>query len=625
MSKKSKKTKVSIPSDMGTLKNEVDQLKEKLIMNGLSEAILGADTNVSQLSQVDTLFNNNRWYMISNMRQLLSQMYVEHGLISTIVDVPVDDGLRGGVRIKTKELDEDDIHKLETKMKRDDDVTIAGKALKWTRLFGGGGIIILTDQDPEKPLDKNKITEESRLEFRAVDMWELYHNEQNMEEQQHSVNKVKEQEFYNYYSVKIHKSRVIIMKGLEAPSFIRPRLRGWGYSVVESLVRSINQYLKATDLTFEILDEFKLDIFKIKGLTSTLLQQDGSAKIQNRVQLANQQKNYQNALTMDSEDDYIQKQLSFAGISETMAGLREQIASDLRMPITKVFGTSSAGFNSGEADIENYNSMVESTVRSKAHFDILSLVELRCQQLFGFVPDDLEIEFHPLRVLSAEGEENVKTNKFNRLLQARQAGEITTREFREGCNKDDLLGTALDTKKDELNSDDLSSNNSDDQTDKKPLPVQKKTNSIEDDYGLENYKGTKVAVVAICSGNEILTGKRRDNGLWVSPAGHVETGEDIKDAAIREAYEESGIKFVSTDLFKVCEKKIITKEGKEIAIFLYKASLEKKVAHGKNDPDQEVSEWKWVEINKDTPELLTQNRHAGDNDIVIEKIVKGVY
>ena len=35
-------------------------------------------------------------------------------------------------------------------------------------------------------------------------------------------------EYYNYYSEVVHKSRVLKLKGIEAPSFIRPRLRGWG-------------------------------------------------------------------------------------------------------------------------------------------------------------------------------------------------------------------------------------------------------------------------------------------------------------------------------------------------------------------------------------------------------------
>src|SRR3954471_18346943 len=155
------------------------------------------------------------------------------------------------------------------------------------------------------------------------------------------------------------------LKGLTAPSFVRPRLRGWGFSVVETLVRSINQYLKATDLGFEVLDEFKLDVFKIKNLVNTLLSPNGAEKIQKRIQLANWQKNYQNALVMDSEDDFDHKQLSFSGLAEVQDGIGKQVAADLRMPITNLFGQSAAGFNSAEDDIEVYNAMVESQVRNK--------------------------------------------------------------------------------------------------------------------------------------------------------------------------------------------------------------------------------------------------------------------
>ena len=36
-----------------------------------------------QISQADTMFDNCRWYLISNLRQLLSQIYVEHGIVQT--------------------------------------------------------------------------------------------------------------------------------------------------------------------------------------------------------------------------------------------------------------------------------------------------------------------------------------------------------------------------------------------------------------------------------------------------------------------------------------------------------------------------------------------------------------
>ena len=410
-----------------------------------------------QVSDTTTLFTNLRWYLVSNFRQLLSELYVEIGLIQTVVDVPVDDGLRGGVEIKSKQLDENEIKELKDSMDRDDDLATLGQAAKWNRLFGGAGVLIIVgDQDPESPLDLSSIGPDSELQFRAVDMWELFWDKQNTEGYDPEI-QTEEFEFYDYYAEKIHKSRVMRLKGLQAPSFIRPRLRGWGFSVVESTVRSINQYLKSTDLTFEVLDEFKIDVYKIKNLVNTLLNPNGANKIRERVALANYQKNYQNAVVMDSEDDWDHKQLSFAGLAEAQKGIRQQVAADLRMPITKLFGSSDSGTGLGTADqndMENYNSMVESQVRNKLKFDILRLIEIKCQKLFGYIPDDLEIEFKPLRVLSAEQEENVKEKKFNRLATAKAAGDITTMEFRDACNKGNLFDVKLDTSQDDLEMDD---------------------------------------------------------------------------------------------------------------------------------------------------------------------------
>lgn len=407
------------------------------------------------VEQINTVFENLRYYLVSNFRQILSQCFVEIGLVNTIVTVPVDDAFRGGITIKSKELDESQITELQISIDRDNDLGTVKSAHYWNRLFGGAGIIILTDQDPSTPLEVELIGPNTPCEFRAVDMWELFWDEQNTDGYDPSIQS-EGFEYYNYYGEQIHKSRVMRIKGPEAPSFIRPRLRGWGFSVVEILVRSINQYLKATDLGFEVLDEFKVDVYKIKNLVNTLLSPNGQQKVQRRIQEANYQKNYQNAVVMDSEDDWDHKQLSFAGLAETMQGIRMQVAADMRMPITKLFGTSaSAGIgNTDQNDMENYNSMVEAQVRDKAKYEVLRICEIKCQKLFGFIPDDLSISFQPLRVLSAVDEENVKTQKFNRLLQARTSGELSTFEFRESCNKGDLFDITLDNSGDELNPND---------------------------------------------------------------------------------------------------------------------------------------------------------------------------
>ncbi len=405
----------------------------------------GSNPWAPQISQVNTLERNLRYYLVSNFRQLLSEAYVEIGLIQAICDIPVDDGLRGGVELKSQQLDEEQIAELTLSLDRDDDLTTVGQAAKWNRLFGGAGIIILTDQDPEEPFEIESVGPDDQLEFRAVDMWELFWDKQNTEGYDPTIQS-ENFSHYSYYGEKIHKSRVMRLKGITAPSFVRPRLRGWGFSVVEILVRSINQYLKATDLGFEVLDEFKIDVYKIKNLTNSLMSPIGTSKVRERMAIANWLKNYQNAIVMDSEDDFDHKQLSFSGLAETMAGIRQQVASDMRMPMLKLFGTPAQGLNaSDEESLEVYNSMVESQVRNKLKYDILRICEIKCQKLFGFVPDDLSLAFKPLRILKATDEETVKTQKFQRLIQAKAAGELTTEEFRDACNKGGLMDVMLDT------------------------------------------------------------------------------------------------------------------------------------------------------------------------------------
>ena len=57
------------------------------------------------------------------------------------------------------------------------------------------------------------------------------------------------------------------------------------------------------------------------------------------------------------------------------------IAAYLRQPVSKIWGTGSSGFLSGEDDLENYNAMIESEIRPQALRMIKWVVDLRCLQL----------------------------------------------------------------------------------------------------------------------------------------------------------------------------------------------------------------------------------------------------
>lgn len=363
-------------------------------------------------------------------RVLLSHAYMTFGIIQTFIDQPVEDAFRGGVDIECEELDEEDIALLQDVLVELKDYDNIKEALKWAKLFGGAGLIINTDQDPTSELDSDLITEDSPLSFIAADRWEL------------TLNYISEERIptpYNYYGQPIHKSRVIKLIGKEAPSFIRKRLQGWGMSELERVIRDVNSYIKNQDVIYALLDEAKVDIWQLQNLNTKMASAQAQAQITQRLQLANQMKNYSNAIIMDKEDLYDQKQISFSGLAEMQNQNRLNVAASVRMPMTKLFGMSATGFNAGEDDLENYNSIVESEVRAKAREPLHMVIKLRCQQLFGFVPEHFDVKFKPLRVLSDEQVENVKNARLQRASTLYSQGILTGEEYCDQLKKDEVL------------------------------------------------------------------------------------------------------------------------------------------------------------------------------------------
>lgn len=424
---------------------------EKNIFNGLGElaGLFGGFGNFGQapLSSTATLYYNTSPDMISNNRTILSYMYAKHGIVQTLVDQPVDDAFRSGFEIVSKgdQLSADDIQTLETFIEQERVIESITQTLKWNRLYGGAATIVVTNQDPTTPLNYNAIKEDSPLSFLPVDLWELNFGSQFMYDPSAALTPPTwRQSFYNYYGINVNSTRVFPVRGKAAPSFLRPRFLGWGMSEIERLIRPINQYLKNQDVIFELLDEAKVDVYKIKGFTQALMTANGTQAVGTRIQHANMLKNYNNALTMDVNDDYEQKTIAFTGLAEMLEQIRIEIASNVKMPVTKLFGISSAGFNSGEDDIENYNSMIEGEVRSKCRYIVVDALKLCCQKLFGFVPDDLQITWNPLRILNAEEEEKVKDYQHKRVLATYNSGLCTDQEAKAAINKDALFPVALD-------------------------------------------------------------------------------------------------------------------------------------------------------------------------------------
>lgn len=397
----------------------------------------------SELLRLNTLFTQEplvratKHSLITLNWQELTYAYVNFGLVQRFIDQPILDALRGGIVVKSKELG-DKVKDIDIYMKDKGIYDAFINANKWKRLYGGGGLIINTSGKPDQPLNIDDIPQGAELELYDADLWEL-----NYAFNVESVNEFENDEGtgtvkYNYYGVPLNDQRVIRLSGKRAPSLVRRQLRGWGMSELERLMMSINQYMKNQQCIFEGLDEFKLDVYKFTGFNEALATAN-EEQIAKKVREVNDNKNFQNAVVLDKEDDYVTKQITFSGLAEMVKEIRIGVACDLNMPITKLFGISSAGFNSGDDDIENYNAMIESEIRQPLRTPLLKVLKIVCRILFGFIPEDLDFEYKPLRILSGEQEEKVKSRKLERILNSLQLGIIDAKTACKVINNSNVL------------------------------------------------------------------------------------------------------------------------------------------------------------------------------------------
>ena len=399
------------------------------------------------------LESSTNYASITLDRVLLTNAYVSQGLLAKAVDLPVDDSLAAKVTLKSAELEQEEINRIvyelyrpRLNMKsgynaatpemvryiRNPKPYDAGPshmenikfARKMTRVYGGGGLIVNTDQDFRTELDVTAIRKDSPLEFIPCDRWEMALISSNMYGNEDGISP------FTYYGIPVDRSRVIKLNGKEAPSLVRPRLQGWGLSFIEGPLPAVNAFMRFENMFFELLREAKIDVYKIAGFNNLLGTATGTQQAQTRIGLANMMKSYSNAIAMDSEDDYLQKTLNFAGMADIWNELRRNLSAYLGIPMSKLFGESASGMGSGEDSMENYNATLR-VERTQLEPMILMAASLICQSLFGYVPEDLCVEFPALRELNGVEEEVVLTSIQDRAVELFQMGLLSGKETME--------------------------------------------------------------------------------------------------------------------------------------------------------------------------------------------------
>ncbi|HEO65766.1 MAG TPA: DUF1073 domain-containing protein, partial [Spirochaetes bacterium] len=133
------------------------------------EATDGLANVVSGLGTANAKRSYNQFsYDMLNSYYELDAAYQTNWIARQIVDVPAGDMTREWRTIKSEASEE-----IQQEEQRLNLQTSCADALSWARLFGGSGILMLTNQDLGKPLEVSKIKKGDLERLLVLDRWEM--------------------------------------------------------------------------------------------------------------------------------------------------------------------------------------------------------------------------------------------------------------------------------------------------------------------------------------------------------------------------------------------------------------------------------------------------------------------
>ena len=540
------------------------------------------DGYMNMLNKVGTQQDNsisyqyNREWTATDLE--LENLYEGNGLFAKIIDRPSEEAVKHGLAIDYG--DEEIENYIESRL---DELGYEEKfatAEKWTRLYGGAIIVMLVDDGGglEEPLDMKKATkiEELRVFERAVvepDYSTLYNF--NFYDSMNGQYSYGEPEWYQVFSMygyfRVHKSRCLVFRNGRVPEQTTDsKFRYWGIPEYLKIKKSLRECITAHEDGVKILERSAQAIYKMKGLSNMLATVDGEDMVIKRLQLIDMARNIINSIAIDNDgEDYDFKQLSLSGVGQVIDSVCNMLSAETSIPQTILFGKSPSGMNStGHSDMENYYNLVENIQKQNMKSNTRILIDLILQQ--GLIDErisnipDYKVEFASLWSMTEREQveidkmkidaEKTKVDMLYTLLHTgvldpsevrRQLAEEGTISINEILDEDDLDISEGMSLLDFQNEQPSNTSSEEDkkriQTAKSEMIMAEAMNGDEEPLSKDKESHRKGAAVLVIKDGKILCGVRRNSEGMCGPGGHIEPGENDKEAALRETQEEFNI------------------------------------------------------------------------------------
>jgi len=379
-------------------------------LDGLTNVMTGLGTAKSKRSY-------NEWLpALLNDYASLDNCYQSNWIARKICDIPAEDMTREWRRIKCDGAEE--IQALEQQLLLPN---VVQEGVTWGRLYGGGGVLMITDQDLTKPLNVGRIKKGSLKRLLVLDRWDMQAQTINTWDVLASNYLKPEQYTVRGGSMQIHHSHFARFSGERLPLRYMAQTQGWGDSVLRKCLEDITDMVAAKNGIAELMQEANIDIINREGLTDEL-STDQDDMIVKRYELFSMMKSNINMALLDKEEVFNRMTLNLSGVAPVIEQFMTWISGAADIPVTRMFGTSAKGMNAtGEGDDRNYNNSIRAGQRSYLAEPMRTIDEVLVRSALGYFPDDYDYVWNPLSLpndLENAQAEQLRAQKHMQYLEA---------------------------------------------------------------------------------------------------------------------------------------------------------------------------------------------------------------
>lgn len=293
----------------------------------------------------------------------LTDIYIEDGLGHRIVHRPAQDATRRWLTIEG-----DEQLKVQKELNRIRAQKHTQQAIAWARLYGGSMIIM--------NIDDGRLLEEpvAPLAVKSIKKLKVYARPQ-IRINREDIDQDPESEFFEEpmtFTIQpllagspfvVHRSRVLIFKGMELPRISEAQKKAysdsietwyWGLSALYPVYTALKNLLSSMAGLSHTMQELVISVYKLDGLAQQVAT-GHSQIIYDRMDIIQTGKSCVNGVFLDPSEAFERNEISLSGADAVIDKLILIVSGTSGIPVTLLFGRSPSGLNAtGELDITNY-------------------------------------------------------------------------------------------------------------------------------------------------------------------------------------------------------------------------------------------------------------------------------